>query len=111
MKRFVYIIICLFFIIITGVPETLQAQEKANQKRIEKQAAKHLNAKEWYFALPLYLQLSELEPSNAYYAFSTGKCFFNTDNKAEGLKYFQKAYQNLQPPIQSDIHNPKSEIA
>ncbi|MDQ3536840.1 MAG: OmpA family protein, partial [Bacteroidota bacterium] len=54
-------------------------------------AFQHAQLKEWYFALPLYIKLTEQKPENADFAFNTGQCYFNTDNKAKGLEYFKIA--------------------
>lgn len=71
-------------------PKFTYAQGKESQK-LEKQAFQHVRAGEWYFALPLFVKLSSIYPEDPEYAFAAGQCYFNTDNKAEGLSYFKKA--------------------
>lgn len=81
----------LLFNLVFNISVDSFSQSQVNQAKLEKKAAKHLNNGEWYLALPLYVQLSEMEPTNAEYAITVGRCYFKTDKKGEALTYFLKA--------------------
>ncbi|MDQ3395587.1 MAG: hypothetical protein M3512_15965, partial [Bacteroidota bacterium] len=91
MTKYYYIYGYLFLLSFVLASANCMAQDKSSIKKLEREAYQHAQAKEWYFALPLFIKLSEQQPQNTEYAFSTGQCFFNTDNKAEGLEYFKRA--------------------
>ncbi|CAN5206044.1 hypothetical protein BH23BAC1_BH23BAC1_08000 [soil metagenome] len=79
------------FLLLSFSIGSLRGQDQVNIKKLEKEAYNHARVGEWYFALPLFIKLSDLDPKNAEYAFTTGECYFNTIDKAKGLNYFQQA--------------------
>lgn len=91
MIKYYYIHGYLFILAFLLATANSMAQDKTSIKKLEKEAYQYAQMKEWYFALPRFIKLSEQQPDNAEFAFSTGQCFFNTDNKAEGLAYFKRA--------------------
>jgi tetratricopeptide (TPR) repeat protein len=88
-----FILGIFIFLILSFSISPLRGQDQVNIKKLEKEAYNHAKAGEWYFALPLFIKLSELEPNNAEYAFTMGECYFNTIDKAKGLNYFKQASQ------------------
>lgn len=90
-KKFIPVTGAIILLILIFPLSPLWAQDQVNIKKLEKEAYNHAQAGEWYFALPLFTKLSDLDPNNAEYAFTTGECFFNTIDKARGLNYFKQA--------------------
>ena len=63
----------------------------AQVKKLDRVANNYFKVEEFSSALPLYLQLDSLEPTNVLYQYRTGVCYYNSHYKNRALAYFEKA--------------------
>jgi len=70
----------------------------------KKKADQFLAAEAWHRALPLFLKLDSLDPTNKDFNLKTGMCYYHTVDKNKSLNYFKIAEANSDPSEELDFY-------
>lgn len=94
MYRFFILTIGFLFFFKSGAP----AQEKSKPKEMFLEAESYFLYEEYNEALPLYIKLSLLYPSNDNINYRIGRCYLNIPyEKQKSVEYLLKASKNINP--------------
>ncbi len=89
MKNIFYILLVLFF---TSVSVSQEQQYDRHYKQLKLQADDEYSYDNYSLALPIYLQLYELDTTNYEVSYKLGTCiFFSRRNKTESVRLFEKS--------------------
>ncbi len=70
------------------------------EKQILKKAEAYFDSSNFQTALPLYLQLHQLDSNNSIYNYAIGVCYFNSPKeKTKSIPYFEKVAKDKKSPL------------
>ena len=94
MKRFVL----LSWLLATFINSDLISQSKAEIKNNFYDAESWILFEDYKEALPLYLQLLRIYPTNSNFKYRIGQCYINTPGEKEkAISYLEDAIKNINP--------------
>ena len=93
MKRKIYLLKTFITLTFTGLvsAQEIPQENRTAVKRIETQAEKSFNAKDYATSISLFKKIDSLAPGNANVLCNIGICYLNSRHKAKSLSYFETA--------------------
>jgi hypothetical protein len=88
-KKYNTLLLLLISIVYIG-HSPVQAQSRQKVKLLEKEAWAHYDALRFYQALPILLNLHDLNPKHQDYQYYLGMCYLNTRQSEKAVPYFEK---------------------